>query len=138
MFWTAFLAATVLPGASEVLFAALLLSKTGNPWAVLAAATIGNTLGSVINWGCGRFLGHYRHKRWFPVSPSQLERWSGPFRRYGLPSLLFAWAPVVGDVLTVAAGILRVPILSFTIVVAIGKLARYLAVAGGALLWAGP
>lgn len=137
MFWTALLAATVLPGVSEVLFVSLLVSETGNPWVVLGCATAGNTLGSVVNWACGRFLGHYRDRRWFPVSPCRLDRWSGLFQRYGLISLLFAWAPVVGDVLTVTAGILRVPILPFATLVGIGKLMRYLAVAGGMLLWTG-
>ena len=135
MFWTAFLAATVLPGASEVLFLSLLASESGNPWLVLAAATSGNTLGSVANWACGRFLLQYQHRRWFPVSPRQITRWSGLYQRYGLVSLLFAWAPVVGDVLTVIAGILHVPILRFTLLVGIGKLTRYLVVAGGLLVW---
>lgn len=135
MFWSAFLAATILPGASEVLLVALLFGGTGEPWIVLAAATIGNTLGSVANWACGRFLGHYRHRRWFPVSAVQIDRFSGLFQRYGMVSLLFAWAPIVGDALTVIAGTLRVRLLPFTLVVGIGKLGRYLVVAGGTLAW---
>nr|WP_255616865.1 YqaA family protein [Aurantimonas sp. VKM B-3413] len=133
MFWSAFLAATVLPGASEVLLVALLVSGTGEPWIVLGTATIGNTLGSVANWACGRFLARYRDRRWFPVSAVQLDRFSGLFRRYGMASLLFAWAPIVGDALTVIAGTLRVPLVPFTLLVGIGKLGRYLVVAGGAL-----
>ena len=68
MFWTAFLAATILPDASEVLLVAFLVGGTGEPWIVIAAATVGNTLGSVAKWACGRFLGHYWERRWFPVS----------------------------------------------------------------------
>ncbi|WP_224007745.1 YqaA family protein [Aureimonas sp. SA4125] len=135
MFWTAFLAATILPGASEMLLVALLVGGTGEAWIVIAAATVGNTLGSLANWACGRFLAHHRDRRWFPVSAATVDRFSGLFRRYGMVSLLFAWAPIVGDALTVIAGTLRVPLLPFTIVVAIGKLGRYLIVAGGALAW---
>lgn len=135
MFWTAFLAATILPGASEALLVGLLLSGTGEAWAVLAAATVGNTLGSIANWICGRFLGHYRDRRWFPVPPLQLDRFSGLFQRYGMVSLLFAWAPIVGDALTVITGTLRIPLLPFTVVVGVGKLARYLVVAAGACAW---
>ncbi|MEF2554238.1 hypothetical protein VQ042_23400 [Aurantimonas sp. A2-1-M11] len=61
MFWSVFLAANILPGASEV----LLVSGTGEPWFVIATATVGNTLGSFANWACGRFLSHYRDRRWF-------------------------------------------------------------------------
>ncbi|WP_062226099.1 YqaA family protein [Aureimonas frigidaquae] len=131
MFWTALLAATILPGASEVMFVAFLLSKTGDPWIMLACATLGNTAGSVVNWCCGRFLAAFSDRRWFPVPQSQLTRWSYLFERYGLVSLLFSWAPVVGDVLTVAAGILRVPLGRFIALVFIGKLLRYLVVAAG-------
>lgn len=133
MFWSAFLAATILPGASEVLLVALLVGGTGEPWIVIAVATIGNTLGSVANWACGRFLGHYRDRRWFPVSSAQIDRFSGLFQRYGMASLLFAWAPVIGDALTVIAGTLRVPLMPFTLVVGAGKLGRYLVVAGSTL-----
>ncbi|WP_200939497.1 YqaA family protein [Aureimonas sp. Leaf454] len=135
MFGSAFLAASILPGASEVLLVALLVAGTGEPWIVLASATIGNTLGSVTNWAFGRFLIRYRQRRWFPVSPSQIDRFSSLFQRYGMASLLLAWAPIVGDALTVIAGTLRVPLLPFALIVGIGKLGRYLVVAGGALAW---
>ncbi|MEF2552848.1 YqaA family protein, partial [Aurantimonas sp. A2-1-M11] len=122
VFWSAFLAASILPGASEV----LLVRGTGEPLFVIATATVGNTLGSVTNWACGRFLLHYCDHRWFPVSPRQIEG-----------SLLFAWTPVVGDALTVIAGTLRVPIVQFTLLFGIGKLGRYLVVAGGAMAMGG-
>ncbi|MEF2552260.1 YqaA family protein [Aurantimonas sp. A2-1-M11] len=133
VFWSAFLAASILPGASEV----LLVRGTGEPLFVIATATVGNTLGSVTNWACGRFLLHYRDHRWFPVSPRQIDRFSGLFQRCGMGSLLFAWAPVVGDALTVIAGTLRVPIVQFTLLFGIGKLGRYLVVAGGAMAMGG-
>ena len=132
---SAFLAATVIPGSSEALLAALLVNGNGNPWLLLAVATVGNVLGSVANWFCGRWLARFRDRKWFPVSPRRYDQAIGWFRRYGLWSLPFAWLPFVGDPLTVAAGALRVPLLPFILLVGIGKLARYLAVLAAALHW---
>ena len=129
LFLAAFLAATLLPGGSELLLVALLVQHGVDPWLLIAVATVGNTLGSVVNWACGRFLHEYRGARWFPVKPAPLARFSGLFRRYGIWCLLLAWAPVIGDVVTVLAGMARVPIGRFAILVGLGKLARYLVVA---------
>ncbi len=129
MFWAAFLSATVLPGASEVLFAGLLVSGAVELPTLLAVATTGNTLGSVANWYCGRFLLHLSGRRWFPVSAKQLDRAGRAFARFGTPSLLFAWVPVVGDAITVVAGMSKVYLRVFVPLVAVGKLARYLAIA---------
>jgi membrane protein YqaA with SNARE-associated domain len=95
-----------------------------------ATATIGNTLGAVINWGLGRWLAHYADRPWFPASPKRLEQAASLFRRYGSWSLLFSWVPIVGDPLTVIAGVSRIPFSTFLILTAIGKLARYLLLIG--------
>lgn len=136
LFLSAFLAALLLPGSSEAVLTGLLVSGNGEPWLLLAVASIGNVLGSVVNWVCGRFLSHFRDRRWFPVSPRRYDQAIGWYGRYGLWSLLFAWAPVVGDPLTVIAGALRTPLLPFVVLVSIGKVARYLFVAAVALSWA--
>ncbi|MBP0614627.1 YqaA family protein [Jiella mangrovi] len=135
MFWSAFLAATLLPGASEVVLVASLVEKSADPFLLIALATIGNTLGSLVNFGCGRFLIGYRDRRWFPVSAGHIERFSTVFRRYGVWTLLLAWAPIGGDALTVVAGIARVNLLLFLALVGSGKLARYVVVAIGVLNW---
>jgi membrane protein YqaA with SNARE-associated domain len=128
LFASAFLAATLIPGSSEAALVALLVGERGEPLVLLAVATVGNVLGSVVNGLCGRFLSHYRERRWFPVSPEHYDRAIGWFHHYGRWSLLFAWVPIIGDPLTVAAGALRTPWLPFVLLVAIGKGARYLAV----------
>ena len=133
LFLAAFLAATLLPGGSELLLVAVLVEHRVEPGLLIAIATIGNTLGSVVNWACGRFLYTYRDARWFPVKPAAIDRYARVFRRYGTGCLLFAWAPVIGDVFTVVAGIARVPIAPFAILVGLGKLARYLVVAAGVM-----
>jgi len=126
LFLSAFLSATLLPGSSEALLTGLVVSGRGAPWLLLAAAVTGNVLGSLVNWICGRFLAAFRDRTWFPVSPRRYEQAAGWFERYGVWSLLFAWAPVVGDPLTVIAGAFRVRFVPFLLLVTIGKFVRYL------------
>ena len=126
LFLSAFLSATLLPGSSEALLTGLVLADQGAPWLLLTAAVTGNVLGSLVNWVCGRFLAAFRDRTWFPISPRRYAQAAGWFERYGVWSLLFAWAPVVGDPLTVVAGALRVGFLPFLLLVTVGKVVRYL------------
>jgi membrane protein YqaA with SNARE-associated domain len=135
LFTTALVAATILPAQSELLLAALLTAGDQNPVLLVAFASLGNVLGSIINWGLGRFLIHLRHRRWFPLKPEVFDRAVGWYNRYGLWSPLLAWLPVVGDPLTVVAGALRVDLLRFTALVAIGKVGRYVFIALSVLWW---
>lgn len=137
LFGAAFLSATLLPGGSELVFAALLVSDPAKLPLLLAAATVGNTLGSGVNWLCGRFLMHFSGRRWFPASQAQVARAERLFKRWGLPALLFAWLPVLGDALTVIAGALRVSLPLFLLLVGSGKFLRYVFVAWAALRWTG-
>ena len=128
LFLAAFLAATLLPAQSEAVFLGLLYLGRTEPLLLLAVASVGNTLGSVVNWGLGRAVNEFRGQRWFPVSERRLaaaERW---FARYGPVSLLLSWVPFIGDPLTVVAGILRVPIVTFVAIVGVAKTARYIAI----------
>ncbi len=138
LFAVAFVAATILPAQSELALAGLLLSGNFSPWLLVAVASVGNVLGSCVNWLIGRFAERFRDRRWFPVSQPALDRTQGWYRRYGRWSLLLSWAPVVGDPLTVAAGFLREPFWSFLILVTIAKTARYVLLALGALGVMGP
>ena len=134
LFAGAFTAATILPFWSEAALAGLLLAGYP-PWLLLAVASAGNILGSVVNWLLGRFIEHYRDRRWFPVGEGSLARARGWYARYGRWSLLLSWAPVIGDPLTVIAGVLREPFATFLILVAIAKIARYVVVAAVTLGW---
>lgn len=127
LFVSAVLAATVLPGASEILMLGLLVQGL-DAWVLWLVATAGNVTGSTLNWWMGRFALQFADRRWFPVSRPGLERAQGWYRRWGLPSLLFSWLPGIGDAFTVAAGVMRAPLLPFLILVAIGKGGRYAAV----------
>ena len=135
LFLSAFLAATLLPAQSELTLAGLLAREAAPVWALLTAAALGNTAGSCVNWLLGRGIARYSGRRWFPFSPATLARAEGWYRRYGRWSLLLSWAPVVGDPLTLAAGVMREPFLSFVLITLAAKLGRYLVVAAAVLSW---
>lgn len=137
MFMVAFLAATILPAQSEVLLVALLLRGDHDPWLLTLVASIGNTGGSCVNWALGRWLRHFSDRRWFPVPERALLKAEAYFKRWGLPSLLLAWTPFLGDPLTVVAGSLRVPFWLFTLLVAISKTGRYIVLTLATLGWIG-
>lgn len=127
--FSAFISATLLPFGSELVLAGLLTQ--GYPALLLwGIATVFNTLGSVLNWYLGRQLLLFQHKSWFMFKPTQIEQASSQFQRWGLPSLLLAWLPVIGDPLTLVAGVLRVRLLWFVLLVGFGKGVRYAVVIG--------
>lgn len=128
LFVVSFLAATVFPAQSEAVIAALHLTGNYSAALLVIVATCGNVLGACINWLLGRYIEHFRNRRWFPVKESVLHKVSRIYQRYGVWTLLFAWVPFIGDPLTVIAGILRTPFLLFLLLVTTGKLARYVAV----------
>jgi membrane protein YqaA with SNARE-associated domain len=128
LFAAALAAATVLPVQSEVALVALLLVEHYPVWTLVLVASVGNTLGSTINWGLGRLLSRFEKQRWFPVRRATVARAEAWYHHYGRWSLLLSWLPVIGDPLTIVAGVLREPLPIFLLLVAIAKTARYLAV----------
>lgn len=127
LFVTSFIAATIFPFYSEVyLFA---LARSGEPgYLLILVATAGNTLGALVNWILGRYLLHYQDRKWFYFSPEQTVKMQHWFQKYGVWSLLMSWLPLVGDTLTFIAGIMKVPVSLFLVLVTIGKAARYIGV----------
>ncbi|MCP1337534.1 YqaA family protein [Futiania mangrovi] len=128
LFLAAFAAATVLPAQSEGLLVALLLAGH-EPWVLVAVASVGNTLGSSVNWLLGRGIERFRDRPWFPASEAGLARAQRWYHRYGKWSLLLSWMPIVGDPLTVIAGLMRERFSVFLLLVAVAKTGRYLALA---------
>ena len=125
LFLTAFVAATILPMQSEAALVGLLLADYP-AWLLVTVASIGNVLGSVVNWLLGRGIERFRDRKWFPVSGTGLARAQQWYGRFGKWSLLLSWVPIIGDPLTVVAGVLREPLPMFLLLVTIAKVGRYL------------
>ncbi len=127
LFGSAFLAATILPFSSELLLFAM-LRDGGDPLLLVIIATLGNTLGAVVNWLLGLYLLRFQDRRWFYFSRDQIARAQRWYRRYGFWSLLFAWMPLGGDALTLIAGIMKLRLWLFLLLVGSGKGLRYVLV----------
>lgn len=95
---------------------------------LLFFATMGNVLGSTVNWFLGKEAARFENRKWFPFKPEQLEKARGWYAKYGRWSLLLSWVPVIGDPLTLAAGLMKERLSFFIPIVLIAKLGRYIAV----------
>ena len=126
LFLSSFLAATIFPAGSEVVLATLNIAGNHDKFLLLAVATIGNVLGALVNWFIGCYLIKFKDRKWFPLKKKQLKKYSNIYQKWGIWSLLFAWMPIIGDPLTVIAGIFRTNIWLFLLLVTIGKASRYL------------
>lgn len=135
LFLAALLAATVLPAQSEALLASLLLSESYAVGTLLIAASTGNVLGSLVNWLLGRGIERLRDRPWFPANRQALERAQHWYRRHGKWSLLLSWVPIIGDPLTIAAGVMREPLATFLVLVTFAKVGRYLVLTALVLHW---
>jgi membrane protein YqaA with SNARE-associated domain len=133
LFLSAFVAATLLPMQSEGVLAMLLLRAEQPALLLIGIATAGNVLGAACNWLLGRYIGYCSRYRWFPVGEAALDKARQRYRRFGRWSLLLSWMPVIGDPLTVVAGIMREPLRWFIPLVLVAKLGRYIVVAAATL-----
>ena len=128
LFLSSFLAATILPLSSEVVLSALLLTDLP-PVALVVIATAGNVLGSLTNYALGYWVSLEVVKKWLKISDDTFVQAEQRFVKYGIFSLCFAWVPIIGDPLTLIAGVLRIRLLWFIILVTAGKLMRYVVIA---------
>jgi membrane protein YqaA with SNARE-associated domain len=135
LFWASFLAATVLPFQSEAVLFAMLLTDHYRWWLLLLVASAGNVLGSVVNYGLGRGLAAFEGRPWFPLRRESIARAEGWYHAYGRWSLLLSWMPIIGDPLTIVAGVLRESFAIFLLLVTIAKVSRYVAVAAITYGW---
>ena len=135
LFAAALLAATLIPAQSEALLVGLILAGEQPASRLVFVASVGNVLGSVVNWSLGRGAQHLSRRRVVPFKADKLERAQGWYRRYGRWSLLLSWVPIIGDPITIVAGMLREPLPVFVLLVTIAKVGRYLVLAAAALQW---
>lgn len=126
LFISAFGAATLLPLQSEAVLLALLVEGSHSVSWLLFVASLGNILGSCVNWWLGFKVEHYKDKKWFPVSQQQMMKAQAKYHKYGYWSLLLSWVPIIGDPITLIAGLLKENLARFLLMVAIAKIGRYL------------
>ncbi|WP_151831148.1 YqaA family protein [Acinetobacter junii] len=126
LFISAFGAATLLPLQSEVVLMTLLVQGPSSPFYLILVATVGNVLGSCVNWWLGLKIEHFKDKKWFPVSEQRLVQAQQIYHKYGFYSLLLSWTPVVGDPITLIAGLMKENFWRFLLIVTIAKGGRYL------------
>ncbi len=126
LFIISFLAATILPLSSELILSTMLLTDSFDKYLLLVVASFGNILGSSVNWYLGKKILIFKNKKWFPANERQIAKGEIYFKKYGIWSLLLAWVPIIGDPLTIVAGILRVKFFTFLLLVSISKISRYI------------
>ena len=126
LFIISFLAATILPLSSELVLSTMLLTNSFDKYLLLVVASFGNILGSSVNWYLGKKILIFKDKKWFPANERQITKGEIYFKKYGIWSLLLAWVPIIGDPLTIVAGILRVKFFIFLLLVSISKISRYI------------
>lgn len=124
LFISSFMAATVIPMASEAVVGAS-LAGGADPWAVLILATLGNTLGGMTSYLLGYLGQTERIQRFFGVTTNKTAVWVEKVRPHSYWAALLCWLPIVGDVIAIALGFLKTPILKTTILMAVGKAIRY-------------
>jgi membrane protein YqaA with SNARE-associated domain len=126
LFTSSFASSTILPGHSEITLTALITQKKYDIFYLVFFASLGNILGSVLNWYLGLYFLKFKNKKWFPFKENHINKVSKSFLKYGKWSLLLSWVPFIGDILTLVAGMFRVPLHQFVIIVSVAKIWRYI------------
>ena len=125
LFISSFLSSTILPGHSEITLTTFILLEKYSQILLIFFASLGNILGSIINWYFGFYITKFVNKIWFPFTIKQINKVSLWYLKYGKWSLFFSWLSFIGDPLTIVAGMFRVPLIIFIIIVSISKILRY-------------
>ena len=126
LFVAAFGAATLLPLQSEAVLFGLLWDGNYTPFILIVIASIGNILGSCVNWWLGLKIEHYTNKKWFPISEDKMLKAQKIYQKYGFWSLLLSWVPIIGDPITLIAGLLKENFMRFLFIVSLAKIGRYI------------
>jgi membrane protein YqaA with SNARE-associated domain len=131
LFLASFLAATILPFSSEVVFAALIAAGL-DIWSLIIFATIGNSLGGVSCYYLGRLGKIEWLKRWFGISEDKINKTINKLQGKGAFMGFFGFLPAVGDAILVALGYMRANATIVLLSMTVGKFARYVIIGLGA------
>ena len=126
LFISSFLSATILPGHSEITLTTLIFLEKYSQFLLIFFASLGNILGSIVNWYLGIYITQFEDKNWFPFKKKQLDKASSWYLKYGKWSLFLSWVPIIGDPITIVAGIFRIHLIIFLTIVSISKVLRYI------------
>lgn len=125
LFFVAVESATIVPPQTDVLLLALFATGQYRAWLLVLAAVAGSVLGGLINYYAGRYIRILQQKKWFPIKQRYLDKAARIFRRHGKLTLLLCGMPLIGDAVTLCAGMLRVNLLWFIGLAALSRAARY-------------
>ena len=128
LFVAAFMAATILPAQSEAGLAGLVILGQYNVFWLITVASVGNILGAVVNYAIGARVASARRPRWWPDTGQVGQRLTAFYGRFGAVTLLLSWVPIIGDPLTLLAGMMRLSFPLFLCLVSVAKITRYLVV----------
>lgn len=126
LFLSAFGAATLLPLQSEAVLLSLFKFSHHSVYLLIAVASLGNILGSCVNWWLGIKIEEYQKHKWFPVSSEKIQKAQKFYQKYGSWSLLLSWMPIIGDPITLIAGVLQENFWRFLVLVSFAKIGRYI------------
>lgn len=130
MLIAALLAGSVFPFSSEAVMLALLAAGL-EPWKLMVYGTLGNTLGSLFNYGLGRMGKIQWLERYFHVSQTQIDKAMHFMQDRGSWMGFFAFLPILGSAISVALGLMRSNFFVTALSIFIGKLLRYFILLGG-------
>ena len=126
LFLSAFGAATLLPLQSEAVLLGLLVQDKYAVFGLILMASVGNILGSCVNWYLGLRIERFKDRKWFPVSEKNILKAEKIYQKYGFWSLLLSWTPIIGDPITLIAGLFKENFWRFLLIVAVAKTGRYI------------
>lgn len=125
LFLGCFLAATIVPFSSDILYLAV-LATTGKPVACLLIGTAGNWLGGVTSYYLGYLAKWEWLEKWFRIKPETLEKQKVKIDKYGVWVALLTWVPGIGDVIAIALGFYRTPVVWSLVLMLVGKMGRFI------------
>lgn len=128
LFISAFGAATLLPLQSEAVLVGLLTQEKYSVFGLILIASLGNVLGSCVNWYLGLRIEQFKNRQWFPVSEVNMLKAEKIYQKYGFWSLFLSWVPIIGDPITLIAGLLKENFWRFLFIVALAKTGRYISI----------